>query len=63
MGMWKTASLVGSALLLASSASAQVAVGDSPDYEFRGPLQNSMGVKSLADLRGKPVLVEYWGLN
>jgi len=61
--MWKTASLLASAVLLAPSATAQVAVGDSPEYEFRQPLQNSMGVKSLADMRGKPVLVEYWGLN
>lgn len=31
------------------------------DYKFRDLPLNSMGVKSLADLRGKPILIDFWG--
>lgn len=37
-----------------------VQVGDTPACTFRTPLVRGMGVKSLADLRGKPVLVQFW---
>jgi hypothetical protein len=47
--------------LAAPQASADVKIGDSPNYTFREAPVNSMGVKSLKDLRGKPVLVEFWG--
>ena len=36
-------------------------VGDTASFSFRGPLVNGMGLKSLDDLRGKPVLVDFWG--
>jgi hypothetical protein len=49
--------------MLAAPASAQFAEGTQPEYTFRSEVQNGMGVKSLADLRGKPVLVEFWGIN
>lgn len=55
--------LSSAALVLAPQAAAQVEVGDQPQYTFRSPLQNGMGVTELADLRGKPVLVEFWGIN
>jgi hypothetical protein len=32
-----------------------------PDYSFRSPVLNGMGIKSLAELRGKPLLIEFWG--
>jgi hypothetical protein len=38
-----------------------VEVGDVPSYRFERPLFNGMGVDSLADLRGKPVFIEFWG--
>jgi len=44
-----------------TSPTAQAATGDFPEHSFRGPVWNGMGVGSLADLRGKPVLVEFWG--
>lgn len=47
--------------LLASSAVAQVEVGQELTYTFRSPLLNGKGVKSLEDLRGRPVLFEFWG--
>ena len=50
------------ALALATSASAQaVSVGDQPSYSFRSPMLQGQGVKSLQDMQGKPVLVEFWG--
>jgi hypothetical protein len=50
------------ALALAGLASAQgVQVGDQPSYTFRSPLLQGEGAKSLQDLQGKPVLVEFWG--
>lgn len=53
-------------LLLAPSIQAQeappgVQVGEHPVYSFRRPLFNGMGVSSLADLQGRPVLVQFWG--
>jgi hypothetical protein len=40
-----------------------VEVGHAPSYSFRESMIQGQGVKSLADLRGKPVLVEFWGIN
>ena len=36
-------------------------IGEAPAFTFRAPLTNGMGVANLEDLRGKPVLVEFWG--
>lgn len=59
----KWTALLFAGALLAAPASAQLAEGSQPEYSFRSEVQNGMGVKSLADLRGKPVLVEFWGIN
>ncbi|MFT5735462.1 MAG: hypothetical protein ACJA2W_003611 [Planctomycetota bacterium] len=50
-------------VLFSSSAMAQgvVDVGANPTYSFRSAPTNSMGIKSLAELKGKPVLIEFWG--
>ena len=40
---------------------AGVEVGESVEYGFRTPVVNGMGISSLSDLHGKPVLVEFWG--
>jgi hypothetical protein len=42
-------------------SAATVQLGDVPSYTFRSLPVNSLGAKSLADLRGRPVLVELWG--
>lgn len=55
--------LAGLALVGAAWVSASAPVGDSKPIEHRfsqAPV-NAMGVRSLADLRGKPVLVDFWG--
>lgn len=61
--MKRTSLLLASAMLATAPLSAQVKEGDTPEYSFRTPIQNGMGAKSLADLRGKPILVEFWGIN
>lgn len=38
-----------------------IEVGDEVDYTFRSTPVNAMGIKGLDELRGKPVLVEFWG--
>jgi len=58
--MFRSLALVASTLAL-TAISAVAGVGDKVDYKFRSPLVNAMGVTSFADLRGKPVLVDFWG--
>jgi hypothetical protein len=56
--------LAAAALLLglaAPPAPQGVGVGEEVAYTFRTAPLNAMGVTSLADLRGKPVVVEFWG--
>jgi hypothetical protein len=52
---------VASAAWLTSSASPAAADTAGVDYKFRDIPLNSMGVKSLAELRGKPILIDFWG--
>ena len=51
------------ALLGSTGAIAQNAAneGDPIAYSFQDALVNGQGVKSLADLQGRPVMVEFWG--
>lgn len=57
-------SLVLAALaLVAAAPAAQAGVGDTVDYKFRQAPVNALGVTSFADLRGKPVLVDFWGTH
>lgn len=45
-----------------STGPQDVATADKPiTYTFRQELANSMGLKSIEELRGKPVLIEFWG--
>ncbi len=36
-------------------------VGALVDYKFNSAPMNSAGLTSLADLRGRPVLIDFWG--
>ncbi len=45
----------------AGTQSGTAEVGDEISYKFRKPIENGMGLAELADLRGKPVIVEFWG--
>lgn len=49
------------ALTGARSPQGGLEVGETPKYSFRSAPVNSMGIAGLDDLRGKPVLVEFWG--
>lgn len=48
--------LTGLALLQPAAAE-----GAKVDYRFSTAPVNAAGVKSLAELRGKPVLIDFWG--
>jgi len=52
----------GVALAAVALATASAPVGDSPvDFRFSKPPVNALGLQSLAELRGKPVLIDFWG--
>lgn len=38
-----------------------VQVGSRPTFAFQRSPLNGLGTKSLADLQGKPTLIEFWG--
>ena len=50
--------LLATVALLTSSRSPEAT---SVDYKFREAPINSMGITSFAELRGKPVLIDFWG--
>lgn len=37
--------------------------GKKVDYTFQKHPVNSLGIRSMSELRGKPVLVDFWGKN
>jgi len=47
--------------LVAAAPTTHAGVGDTVDYKFRQAPVNALGIASFADLRGKPVLVDFWG--
>ena len=44
-----------------AASQAAVEIGDEVDYTFHSAPVNALGIKGLDELRGKPVLVEFWG--
>lgn len=52
--------LVGAAWLAASMPAAE---GAPVDFKFREAALNAAGVQGMADLRGKPILIDFWGKN
>jgi hypothetical protein len=51
------------AMSAAASAQEAVKVGSHPKFAFTKEILNGLGVKSLADLQGRPVMVEFWGVH
>ena len=61
MKAWQQVGLAVAALGAIAAAPRARSGGESASYTFRTPPVNSMGVKSMAELRGKPVLIDFWG--
>lgn len=55
----KLFALAATTLLIGQSVDLEI--GDRAAFRFRSPPLNACGVASLDDLRGKPVVVVYWG--
>jgi hypothetical protein len=51
------------ALTLGITAASTSGSAPAVDYSFREPPLNALGIKSLAELRGKPVVIDFWGKN
>ncbi len=58
MTLAATASLLATPMAFAGGS---IEVGSETSHEFRSAPINGMGITSLKALRGKPVLVEFWG--
>jgi hypothetical protein len=59
---WSSLAALAAVAFAPCAAAQNVAkVGDRITYTFQQPMANGQGVKSFADLQGKPVLVEFWG--
>jgi hypothetical protein len=52
--------LAGGAWISSSALSEQ---GTPVEYSFREAPLNALGIKSLAELRGKPIVIDFWGRN
>ena len=60
---WKQAGLASAVLGAVALTTGARSGGESTRYTFSTAPVNSMGVKSMADLRGKPVLIDFWGTH
>lgn len=56
-------SLLATIALVAGFAPGAAAEGKTVDHTFSKAPLNAKGIKSLADLRGKPVVIDFWGKN
>ena len=54
---------LGLALVASVAAQEKISVGAKPSYQFKESVYNGRGVKSLADLRGAPTIIEFWGVR
>ncbi|MBL8858344.1 MAG: hypothetical protein JNL28_07575 [Planctomycetes bacterium] len=50
-------------LWLDASMAAAPAAPLALDYTFRESPLNGNGLKSMAELRGKPIIIDFWGKN
>jgi len=58
---WTALTCAGALLVGAAGAADGDGEGKTARYKFRQPLDNGRGVSSLEELRGKPVLIDFWG--
>jgi hypothetical protein len=59
----RTSLALAAAWLASASISATAPLTVDAAYKFHEPPLNSMGVAGLADLRGKPIVIDFWGRN
>jgi len=52
---------VGAARLTSAAGWVAADTADTVDYTFRELPLGSMGVKTLSELRGKPIVIDFWG--
>jgi thiol-disulfide isomerase/thioredoxin len=57
------AALALQATLSSASRPSAVNVGDTVTHTWQAPLVNGLGIKSIEDLRGRPVLFDFWGTH
>jgi hypothetical protein len=55
------AAVASATLLVAAPQQGAVEPGDLVEYTFRGTMLGEPGPASLAELRGRPVLIDFWG--
>jgi len=55
--------LLSFSLLVSAALPGGVKVGDQVTHQFREAPLNGGSIKTLQDLRGVPILIEYWGHN
>jgi len=60
---WIAATTAALAAVALAQDRGTVKVGDTPAYTFSNPMVNGLGVKSLADFQGRPLMVEFWGTH
>jgi hypothetical protein len=64
MKLFSHLALAGLALAGVATLTSNAPRGDSAaNYKFSTPPVNGLGVRSIADLRGKPILIDFWGHN
>ncbi len=51
------------AIAINTSGGKAPAAGEIVNHKFSTPPMNAGGVKELADLRGRPLLIEFWGTH
>jgi hypothetical protein len=62
--MKTTLAALSTATLIAALASFRAAPSDEVvNFKFSKPPVNSMGITGFDDLRGKPVLIDFWGTH
>jgi len=49
------------AIGMAAPSPGGVEIGEKVSYSFRDPVLNAKGLTKLEGLRGKPVIIEFWG--
>ena len=62
--MNKTVAAFSFAASIAALASFRPApADDGANFKFSKPPVNSMGIAGMDDLRGKPIVIDFWGIN